>query len=189
MASAFAHAVIATALGKTILPRESPRWTWALGAVLAAVPDLDVVGFHFGIRYGDTFGHRGFTHSFFFAAVVAAFLAVALQRRPRVSGRRLFGFFFLALASHGLADALTNGGLGIAFFAPFSNARYFFPFRPVAVSPIGLERFFSSRGGAVLRSEAIWLVLPSLVVFAAATIARGIERERRTGGTRKSGGL
>ncbi|HNG45963.1 MAG TPA: hypothetical protein PLO76_09320, partial [Elusimicrobiota bacterium] len=61
--------------------------------------------------------------------------------------------------------------------------------RPVAVSPIGLERFFSSRGGAVLRSEAIWLVLPSLGVFAAATIARGIERERRTGGTRKSGGL
>ncbi|HMX44029.1 MAG TPA: metal-dependent hydrolase, partial [Elusimicrobiota bacterium] len=124
-----------------------------------------------------------------FAAVVAAFLAVALQRRPRGSGRRLFGFFFLALASHGVADALTNGGLGIAFFAPFSNARYFFPFRPVAVSPIGLERFFSSRGGAVLRSEAIWLVLPSLGVFAAATIARGIERERRTGGTRKSGGL
>nr|HRC76832.1 rhodanese-like domain-containing protein [Kouleothrix sp.] len=32
---------------------------------------------------------------------------------------------------HGVLDAMTDGGLGVAFFAPFSATRYFFPFRPI----------------------------------------------------------
>jgi membrane-bound metal-dependent hydrolase YbcI (DUF457 family) len=58
-------------------------------------------------------------------------------------------------ASHGVLDAMTDGGLGIAFFAPFDNTRYFFPFRPVKVSPIGLS-FFSARGLDVIWSELLW---------------------------------
>jgi hypothetical protein len=34
---------------------------------------------------------------------------------------------FLATAGHGLLDAMTNGGLGLAFFSPFDNHRYFLP--------------------------------------------------------------
>ena len=30
------------------------------------------------------------------------------------------------------------GGLGVAFFSPFSNARYFLPWRPIRVAP-GIE--------------------------------------------------
>jgi inner membrane protein len=57
--------------------------------------------------------------------------------------------FFLITASHGILDAFTNGGLGIALFSPFDNSRYFFPFRPIQVSPIGAG-FFSMRGLRVL---------------------------------------
>ena len=45
---------------------------------------------------------------------------------------------------------------GVAFFAPFNNTRFFFPWRPIEVSPIGLS-FFSTRGMAVLLSELIWI--------------------------------
>jgi len=62
--------------------------------------------------------------------------------------------------SHGLLDAFTDGGLGIAFFAPFDPTRYFFSWRPIAVSPIGISQFFSLWGLSVLLTEAIWIGLP-----------------------------
>jgi inner membrane protein len=67
-----------------------------------------------------------------------------------------------------LLDAMTDGGLGVAFFAPFDNHRYFLPWTPIRVSPIGLGRFFTSRGSAVIRSELLWIWLPvgALVVSA-----------------------
>ena len=75
----------------------------------------------------------------------------------------LWVYFAAITASHGLLDALTNGGRGIAFFAPFSNHRFFFPWRPIQVSPIGVG-FFSARGFAVLQSELRWILLPSVII-------------------------
>ena len=92
---------------------------------------------------------------------------------PRLSGRwwRLVLFFFLATASHGLLDALTDGGLGVAFFSPFDTRRYFLPWRPVEVSPIGLG-FFGPQGLRVIRSEMVWIWLPSLVLVVGAWALR-----------------
>jgi len=73
-------------------------------------------------------------------------------------------YFFLATASHGLLDALTDGGLGVAFFAPFDNHRYFLPWRPIHVSPIGAGRFFTHRGLEVLQSELLWIWLPAALL-------------------------
>jgi inner membrane protein len=56
---------------------------------------------------------------------------------------------------------MTNGGLGVAFFSPFDNTRYFFPWRPILVSPISLARFFGGRGVAVIQSELIWIWIPT----------------------------
>jgi membrane-bound metal-dependent hydrolase YbcI (DUF457 family) len=44
---------------------------------------------------------------------------------------------------------MTNGGRGVGFFIPFSNRRYFLPFRPIRVSPIGAEHF-AAKAGVVL---------------------------------------
>jgi inner membrane protein len=82
----------------------------------------------------------------------------------------LFGYLFLATASHGVLDAITNGGLGVAFFSPFDNTRYFLPWRPVRVSPIAVYRFFSARGYAVLQSELLWIWLPA-ILFAGMVLA------------------
>jgi len=63
---------------------------------------------------------------------------------------------------------MTDGGLGVAFFSPFNNDRYFLTWRPIRVSPIGIGRFFSDRGLAVLQSELLWIWLPSAVLAALA---------------------
>jgi inner membrane protein len=174
MPSVFSHAIVATAIGKVVQPKQVPWWYWALGASLSAVPDLDVIGFHFGVRYGDVMGHRGFTHSLLFAALLAGLVTLAFVGQGQISCWRLFFYLFLATASHGILDAMTNGGLGVAFFSPFTNARIFFPFRPIKVSPIGVGRFFSARGVAVVWSEALWLWLPSAAVFVVLTLIRRV---------------
>jgi len=74
--------------------------------------------------------------------------------------------------AHGILDAMTTGGVGIAFFAPFSTERYFFPWRPILVSPIGVASFVSSRGVAVLANELQWVWLPSAAVAAIGWIVR-----------------
>jgi inner membrane protein len=66
-----------------------------------------------------------------------------------------------------LLDAMTTGGIGVALLAPFDVTRYFFPWRPIAVSPIGIARFFSERGVAVLLNEAVWVGLPCLLLACA----------------------
>jgi inner membrane protein len=59
-------------------------------------------------------------------------------------------------------DAMTAGGGGIAFFAPFVNERYHFPWRPILVSPLNPGRFFGARGRAILANEFVWVWLPSM---------------------------
>ena len=129
------------------------------------LPDLNVIGFRFAIRYGDFWGHRGFTHSLVFAAILAGAAAAVLFRHGASGIGRfaLFAYLFLATASHGVLDAVTNGGLGVAFFSPFDNRRYFLPWRPILVSPIAVTRFFSPRGYAILRSELLWIWLPAIL--------------------------
>ena len=144
------------------------------------LPDIDVVGFRFGIRYGDFWGHRGFTHSLLFASILATLAPGwdSLTRCPGLNRTWLWLYFFLATASHGILDAMTNGGLGVAFFSPFNNTRFFLPWHPILVSPISLTRFFSGRGVAVLRSELIWIWIPTgllavLTLRASACVSAG----------------
>jgi inner membrane protein len=173
MASAFTHAVAAASIGAVFSHRGWPLRFWVLGAVCAIAPDADVVGVPLGIAFGSVFGHRGLTHSLLFAAALAVVVARCSGRIPEsVSRPRLWLYLFLAGASHGVLDALTNGGPGIAFFAPFDNTRYFFPVRPVVVSPLGVRRFFSEWGLRVMESELLWIWLPSLIFVGLVVIVR-----------------
>ncbi|MFL6207932.1 MAG: metal-dependent hydrolase [Pyrinomonadaceae bacterium] len=177
MASAFSHAFVAIAIGKTYTGARMPWRFWVLSAVCAVVPDVDVVSFSFGIRYGDMLGHRGLTHSFAFALLLALVVVMfAFKETPRFTRGwwLLVAYFFVVTSSHGVLDALTDGGLGVAFFAPFSNARYFFPWRPVVVSPIGIAEFFSPWGLAVIKSELVWLWLPAAALMLCAWAYRRV---------------
>jgi inner membrane protein len=174
MASLFSHAVAALGIGACFHRPGTPKRVWAAGAACSVIPDLDVIGFRFGVHYGDFWGHRGFTHSLLFAALLAsAIVFIGFRRGLPPLGRLPMGiYFFLATASHGLLDAMTDGGLGVAFFSPFDNHRYFLPWTPIHVSPIGLGRFFSHRGLDVLRTEFLWIWLPAAALVIVAWVLR-----------------
>jgi inner membrane protein len=59
--------------------------------------------------------------------------------------------------------------MGIAFFSPFDDRRYFLPWRPVRVSPIGL-RVFSRWGMHALLSEIVWIWLPLAALLGVASL-------------------
>jgi inner membrane protein len=175
MPSIFTHAAVGLALGRVFTARPMPPLYWGLAAGLPLLPDLDVLAFQLGIPYGAPWGHRGLTHSLAFALLVASAAAALTCRRLRIPFWDWLGFLFLDVASHGLLDAFTNGGLGVAFFAPFDDTRRFFPWRPLEVSPIGPD-FFSSRGLATFQSELVWVWLPCAALVAAVELWRGLRR-------------
>jgi len=178
MASAFTHAIAGVAIGTALGPRHVPTRFWIICATAAALPDLDGVGFWLGVPYESAFGHRGFTHSLFFAALLASVALLAFRGGTAGAGvPRLWLAFFLVTASHGVLDAMTTGGGGIAFFAPFVNERYFFPWRPILVSPMRIRRFFSARGMAILASELVWVWIPAAVVAGTALLVRRRQAE------------
>jgi len=168
MASAFSHAAAAFAIGKLAPFSSRPAKFWWLSIGCSLLPDADVLGMAFGVPYGDMFGHRGLTHSLVFACFLSV-VVVKIWFRAVERGSRpwwqLITYFFLVTASHGILDAMTDGGLGVAFFAPFNNSRYFLPWRPVMVSPIGVGPFFSRYGLDVLLSEVVWIWAPIVMVL------------------------
>lgn len=159
MPTVFTHPVVPlvarAALGKEAVSKR----LLAAGIACSVAPDLDVLMFYFGAPYWSALGHRGFTHSLFFALVLAALCTVG-HRALRASPGNTFAFTFVSAASHGLLDAFTNGGLGIALFWPFSAERFFFYPRVLAVSPLGLAFLDSAYAWQVLRSELLWVWLP-----------------------------
>ncbi|MGH7367883.1 MAG: metal-dependent hydrolase [Candidatus Rokuibacteriota bacterium] len=190
MPTVFSHAAAPLALGLGLGPEIVPRRLLAAGVVASVLPDLDVVAFHLGIPYSADLGHRGLSHSLFFAAVMAL-VGAAGHRALRAGFPRAYLFLFVAAASHGALDAFTDGGLGVAFLWPWSGERYFAPdaWRVVEVSPIGVSRFLSWRGLAVLGSELRWIWPPALalgLVLFGVRRARG--RRERTGRPSPHGG-
>jgi inner membrane protein len=166
MASEFSHAIVALTMGQAFQPHVVNRRVLLLGVVCSIIPDVDVIGFHYGIQYGDVWGHRGLTHSILFAALLSGVMVAWWHRlKSSMATAGVVLYFFLCTASHGVLDALTNGGLGVAFFSPFDTTRYFFSYQPIVVSPIGIGEFFTEGGMHVLVSEAIWIWFPSCAVF------------------------
>lgn len=155
------HIAVGLAAGRVLSNRTRDRVSAvaaSLGfAALSMAPDLDVIAFALGIPYEAPFGHRGASHAIATALVVAVVFS-ALPWRPGGASRRvMFSLVFGVVVSHGLLDTLTDGGRGIALLWPFDDSRYFAPWRPIPVSPIGAG-LLSARGAFVMLTE--------LVVFA-----------------------
>jgi inner membrane protein len=166
-------------LGHIAVGMAAGRW-WAaarparvmLGfSVLSLVPDVDVVGMALGVPYGAPWGHRGATHSL----VMAGLFGFAFAILARGGGRTFTATALLAFAvaaSHGLLDAMTDGGRGVALLWPFTTHRYFLPWRPIPVAPIGVG-FLSGEGLEV----AAWELLVFLPLFAYALWPRSRRKQ------------
>jgi inner membrane protein len=138
-----------------------PRWSsMVVWSALSLLPDADVVGFALGVRYGDPWGHRGATHSLALAVAVGLAVGLAAGRLKRPAARTAL-LAVAVLASHGLLDTMTDGGLGCALLWPFDLTRYFAPWRPIPVAPIGMA--FVSPGGASVALTELVLFSPALL--------------------------
>jgi len=163
-----AHSVVAaSAAGGFSSGRESLKF-WILSIVCSSLPDADVIGYRWlYIPSYEFFGHRGFFHSPFFAALLSLLIVCFFYRGKgifSIKWWKYFLYFFVLTASHGLLDAFTNGGNGIALLSPITNERYFFPWTPIEVSPLSIKGFLSQRGLTVLLSELVWIWVPCLLI-------------------------
>ncbi len=175
MASIISHAAAGAALSFAFAPDSAPARTWPVAIAAAVLPDVDSLLYYFRVSYYPTLSHRGFIHSPFLGLVMSFLLMLLLFREEALfSGRwfRYFFVFFLAWASHGFLDALTNGGRGVAFLSPFSSKRYFFPWTPIQVSPMRIKSFFTPRGWSVFKNELVWIWLPGLMLVSFVRLTR-----------------
>lgn len=168
MASVFGHAI--TALTATsFIPAKINKWKFGFLAIICAtIPDADVLMFDFGFSYNHWLGHRGFFHSIFFAFIFGFIIKSLFYREHKIGERTglvLFLAFSFITMSHGVLDAMTTGGRGIAFFSPFDNTRHFLPWRMIKVSPLHVSRFFSEWGIEVIKSELYWIGMPCLLIY------------------------
>lgn len=158
------HAMIGMAGAK--LARRGQRTIFApftamvIWSGLSLLPDLDALGFPLGVRYSAPWGHRGATHSVVFATIIAALVGL-VAKQARLNAWRTALIAEVVVVSHGLLDTLTDGGLGCALLWPFSNHRFFAPWRPLPVAPIG-RGLFSLEGLRVAGIELV-VFLPFLV--------------------------
>jgi inner membrane protein len=168
------HAAVGLATAALLRPPRASTRLFALAALLPVVPDLDT--WIFGAHTGSDFAHRGATHSFAFAAALAgAVSALSLRASPAGGPSRVlvgWGILFLATALHGLLDAFTDGGSGVMLLWPFDERRVFWPTRPIAVAPLSVSGFFTTRGARVFASELLWVWLPAGALVAAGELAR-----------------
>ena len=148
----------------------------AFSALMALVPDLDGIGYALGVEYASTFGHRGFSHSLIFVILVAWLFCLFLKKQKQISQKTLFLNFFTIGTLHILMDAMTNGGLGVALLAPFSNARFFLPWTPIEVSAILPQYFWKMNGSSVIRFEFLYIVLPSIMISTLLVFQKEISR-------------
>lgn len=168
MPTIITHSVVAACSARGFNPGEGILKFWILSIVCSSLPDLDVIGYRWlYVPTYEFFGHRGFFHSPFFAALLSLFLVCIFYRQEKILSRtwwKYILYFFLLTASHGILDAMTNGGNGIALVSPITNERYFLPWRPIEVSPLSIRGFFSQRGLVVLVSEMVWVWVPCLII-------------------------
>lgn len=179
MPTILTHPAVPLMLGLALGPELVPRRLLLAGIIASVLPDADVLGFKLGISYAQDLGHRGISHSLLFAFLLGI-LAMGIAPWLRAGRRAAFAFVALAAASHGLLDMCTNGGLGVAFFWPFSAERLFFPAHPIQVSPFKLSKVFGPDAARLFGSELRWVWLPCLVaglgLYALRRRAMGLRR-------------
>jgi inner membrane protein len=165
MPSLLGHAVAGLAITHSFSRARLPRRIWILAPLCAVAPDLDWFVSFLDYHKNHILNHRGVAHSLPGALLIAA--AMLLIGFPRDQRRaQVWLCLTLAALSHGLMDACTAGGVGVALFMPFSDSRWSCLWQPIHVAPLPLGREDAYLFLLSLRAEAFWIGLPALALVA-----------------------
>ncbi|MBI3500742.1 MAG: metal-dependent hydrolase [Bacteroidetes bacterium] len=121
------HTVLGACIGEAMLGKKIGKKAMLWGALANNLPDIDVFFTPLFNPEDALFIHRGITHSFLFAILLAPILGWIFSRSCRFSKperpefREWTLFFLIALIAHPLLDSCTLYGTGI--FEPFSHYR------------------------------------------------------------------
>ena len=166
MSSLFGHALAGLTISAAFTKGRPPRRIWAFAMACALAPDLDWFTGFLRLPFGNSLSHRGVSHSLIAAGLIAA-AAMLIGFRPQLRSPRLWACMLAATFSHGLLDACTFGGTGVAFLLPFSEARFVCVWQPIFVSPIPLSGKLLDWLLFSLGTEVLWIGIPAAMVFGA----------------------
>jgi inner membrane protein len=175
------HAMVplAAALAGSQSLRLSPLLVAATAA--AAVPDADVLVQHFArLASTSAYAHRGATHSLF-AALAAGLLAAIFHKPLKAPPVKAGAAVAAAMASHGLLDMMTNGGVAVAYLWPLSSTRLFADWRPIHSSEVHLAHLVA-QAAPRQAYELVHLIVPMFVIALLFRAARAGLGKRRAGG-------
>lgn len=115
--------ILGAAVGQAGFQHKLGRKAVWWGAIYGMVPDLDVLVKFSGNPFAEQLYHRGFTHSLFFAPLIAPF-AAALMRRMYKNDNYWdwLWLIFWALITHPLLDVFTH--YGTQLLNPLSTYRF-----------------------------------------------------------------
>jgi inner membrane protein len=166
MSSLFGHALAGLAISAACTQSRPPRRIWAFAVACAVAPDLDWFTGFLRSADGTSLAHRGLSHSLLAAGLIAT-AAMLLGFRSHLRSPRHWACMLSAAFSHGLLDACTFGGTGVAFLLPFSKARFVCLWQPIFVSPIPLSGRLLDWLLFSLGTELVWIGIPALLLFTA----------------------
>lgn len=121
------QATLGAVIGETLLGRKIGNKGAVIGAIIATIPDLDVVLLPLYSAIERISVHRGFSHSILFSFIGAFLIAFVLSKikwTKFISYSKLWLFSWLALFTHIVLDAFTT--YGTQLLLPFSNYRVSF---------------------------------------------------------------
>lgn len=169
------QAVLGAGIQGALLGRFQGRRALVYGAVLATVPDLDVL-----MRYPDPVSlmtyHRGFSHSIFVLTGLALLLAWLIRKywpQAPYSGRRLFLTLWLVLVTHPVLDAFTVYGTQLFWPLPSIPESWsaIFIIDPVYTVPLLLAVLFAIAVGMTDRARRL---LAGALIFSTAYLGFGL---------------
>ncbi|MBU3715031.1 MAG: metal-dependent hydrolase, partial [Ferruginibacter sp.] len=121
------HIAIGACIGEAFFERGFGKKAMIWGVLAQSIPDIDFIS-HLWLNIPEALlGHRGFTHSIFFAILIVPFFALLadkIHQPHNISFRRWIFFFATEVFFHLFIDAFNNYGIG--WFEPFSHERFSF---------------------------------------------------------------
>ncbi len=160
------QAILGASVGEAVLGRRLGRKAAFAGAIIATLPDLDVILYAWYDAYEMLSIHRGYSHSLAGGLVGATALTWLLKRIRgfrNIPAGTLWIFVWLALVTHVLLDLFT--GYGTQFLLPFSDMRLGLDsvniIDPVYTLPLLFGLIFSLRTEPTARNRHLfnWLGL------------------------------
>ena len=116
--------VLGAAIGEAMLGKKTGSKGAITGAIIATIPDLDVILYLFYDKLEMLSIHRGFSHSITFSILGALLIAAVLHKITwfqNIKFKILLLFVWLCLFTHMLLDTFT--AYGTQLFSPFNNER------------------------------------------------------------------